>query len=232
MILPYLIKLSDVYDGTTNCITDYWTIDQSMREMPWKDTLLDGQFSTGDLDVLILTKYGDFYVSAFVRKYIKIADGALPLPFTQAKYISGYLYRKLFHTLRQEALALGADYNPISNYDMTEGGTDTHTHSGTDTTTSKPAEYESTTENEVYGFDSSTASDSDRSTQTLTQGTNPGEVSLVHGHIETIGHSLTRSGNIGVTTSQQMIQSELELRMQNYWDRAAKHIADVLTIPY
>lgn len=36
-------------------------------------------------------------------------------------------------------------------------------------------------------------------------------------------HTLTRKGNIGVTTSQQMIESELQLRLNNF----VKHVAEV-----
>lgn len=40
---------------------------------------------------------------------------------------------------------------------------------------------------------------------------------------------LTRSGNIGVTTSQQMIQSEIDLRSWNYFESLFKDVDSVLT---
>ena len=40
---------------------------------------------------------------------------------------------------------------------------------------------------------------------------------------------LTRSGNIGVTTSQQMIQSEIDLRSWNYFENLFKDVDSVLT---
>lgn len=43
-------------------------------------------------------------------------------------------------------------------------------------------------------------------------------------------HHLTRSGNIGVTTSQQMIESEIELRKQNFFDLIYKDLDKVLTL--
>lgn len=42
----------------------------------------------------------------------------------------------------------------------------------------------------------------------------------------------TRSGNIGVTTSQQMLESEYELRKRNYFDYIFTCVDEVLTIPY
>lgn len=41
-----------------------------------------------------------------------------------------------------------------------------------------------------------------------------------------------RSGNIGVTTSQQMLESEYELRKRNYFDYVFTCVDEVLTIPY
>lgn len=43
-------------------------------------------------------------------------------------------------------------------------------------------------------------------------------------------HELTRSGNIGVTTSQQMIQSEIELWNWNFISDVFRDIASVLTL--
>lgn len=47
----------------------------------------------------------------------------------------------------------------------------------------------------------------------------------------TTEHNLTRSGNIGVTTSQQMIESEIELRKKHFFDFVFRDIDRVLTIP-
>lgn len=43
-------------------------------------------------------------------------------------------------------------------------------------------------------------------------------------------HHLTRSGNIGVTTAQQMIESEIELRKQNFFDLIYKDLDKVLAL--
>lgn len=41
-------------------------------------------------------------------------------------------------------------------------------------------------------------------------------------------HTLTRSGNIGVTTSQQMLQAELDLRVYNFYDSIFADIDKIL----
>ncbi len=89
--------------------------------------------------------------------------------------------------------ALFGDYNPIENYSMIE-----HEEYNTsmNTTTS------SGTNRYALGTTSEDGSPSEK----------------IDGSVDTSGESkdnfrdLTRSGNIGVTTSQQMIQSEIELR--------------------
>ena len=112
------------------------------------------------------------------------------------------------------------EYNPIENYSMTESGTDVRTPdlvsnttaSGTSTgtatntadTTTAVTTYDNTADfiNQNKGTDNSTSTTSaENSTtgKTTTTGT------------EKTTHEFKRSGNIGVTTSQQMIQSEREV---------------------
>ena len=48
---------------------------------------------------------------------------------------------------------------------------------------------------------------------------------------DTGSHSLTRSGNIGVTTTQQMAESEIEYRRHLYFDMVFADIDKLLTLP-
>lgn len=99
--------------------------------------------------------------------------------------------------------AINIEYNPLNNYDKTSDIT--HKHSGTDTTTIGVKE--GTNTNKLRGFNST----SDQNTSSQTAHSNASTDSLVHGHVEEIEEST--SGNIGVTTSQQMLQSEIDLRL-------------------
>lgn len=47
---------------------------------------------------------------------------------------------------------------------------------------------------------------------------------------KTLTHELTRSGNIGVTSSQQLIESEIELRKKHFFDMVFRDVDSVLTI--
>lgn len=128
------------------------------------------------------------------------------------------------------AAALNTEYNPIHNYDRNEeetverdgesskgGSLDRSTGSTVDGTddaslTSDRAGYNSAAANAPRSKDTSSGRSSSTSTGTqddswTEDGTNS----------ETVTKSSRISGNIGVTTSQQMIQAELELRRQDIY---------------
>lgn len=131
--------------------------------------------------------------------------------------------------------AVSLEYNPIHNYDMTESGTDSTVGknivnaSGTDKTdnntstqvTSNVTDNGTTTEG-VTAYDRAEFKDSSKTTNVNTA--EGGSLTKNSGNVTvsstsdtttdnnvTLTHSLTRTGNIGVTTSQQMLISELDL---------------------
>ena len=100
------------------------------------------------------------------------------------------------------------EYNPLNNYDMTE-----------QENVASRIISESNSKSGVYAFntgdESNPASDLDSSTTTS-------------GNADENERILTRSGNIGVTTSQQMLQSELELRKYKLIDKIYLDIDSVI----
>ena len=104
-----------------------------------------------------------------------------------------------------------AEYNPIENYDRNETETITgaESHSGTDTTTISGTGSGSDSTS-VAGFDSSTMVPRDSNTFS-----NTNSVSEAMAHGERIDDTHTRTsrihGNIGVTTSQQMLEQEMQI---------------------
>ena len=138
--------------------------------------------------------------------------------------------------------SLTAVYNPINNYSMTESGEDTRTNTGTQSTSGERSGKETETPNltntttgennssgGLYGFNSaeSVPSDTTHGTNTNTN-TQSGTVNTdtsgttsstrTDDLTEKSVHTFERSGNIGVTTSQQMIESEIELRKNQFYD--------------
>ena len=139
-----------------------------------------------------------------------------------------YEYDKLVDTLSLE-------YNPIENYSMTEKGTDTRTPNITQTNKG--------VNTNTVGVDTSittgkTTFDKSNSFINVTKTTNTGtntDTQDINTTVTTAGsektvHEFTRSGNIGVTTSQQMIESERQIAMFSVVDLFAKAIADIILI--
>lgn len=104
------------------------------------------------------------------------------------------------------------NYKPLENYSMLEERTPDLKET---IDTENNAKSENKTSTSVYGFNSSEAvptSEADSDTESL-KANNFGKSTRSNTGKET----LTRSGNIGVTTSQQMLESELKLRKFDYW---------------
>lgn len=136
---------------------------------------------------------------------------------------------------------------PASHDTDTDNATNTDTHSGTDTDTSTGSEtshQEGTETGRQEGSDTahrgSTETDKetvDRSMDKDTTGTltHSGE-DTEHGttsqeRTSDTNHTLTRRGNIGVTTSQQMITQERELWFWQFFDQVFVDLDKVLTSP-
>lgn len=79
------------------------------------------------------------------------------------------------------------------------------------------------------GTDTSTGSNTD-----TTDTTNTGKETSNGSHSDTgtedVERTLQRKGNIGVTTSQQMIEAEIALRKHNYYDIIFKDVDDLLCL--
>lgn len=139
-----------------------------------------------------------------------------------------YEYDKLVDTLSLE-------YNPIENYSMTEKGTDTRTPNITQTNKGVNKNTVGVDTSITTGrttFDKSDSFIND--TKTTNTGTNTDtqdiNTTVTTAGNEKIVHEFTRSGNIGVTTSQQMIESERKLAMFSVVDLFIKAIADIILI--
>ena len=85
------------------------------------------------------------------------------------------------------------------NSSVNESNTDTIKNTGTQTTTNSGTATNTQTNNTT----DTTAVDTTETISGTTNGTDNTE------------HTLTRSGNIGVTTSQQMLSAEIALRLKN-----------------
>ena len=146
------------------------------------------------------------------------------------------LWSNVYHdTFQRWVDALAIDYAPLENYDRHEdwndvtdqdgtgssnstGTLDTSTNSNTETTKSA---YDSSTYQPYDNVHTTETLDSDSTDRTTTSMTN--DVDFQHtGRIH---------GNIGVTTSQQMLQAELDLGYWNIYERITDLFLREFVIP-
>lgn len=226
-----LTKISDVFD---DWITgDGIFTDLNEFDVPWKT----GEEPDADLIKNLNMAYhgshsGDKNISPIVHKFLTSEDDE-----TRTK-LAGIIYTMFGDKWSKLWDAFNTEYNPIENYSMTEHeerddvttreGSDTLTMTGTDTDV-----LSGSTENEVSAFNSSEYSDNAQNTQdsTNTETRNMTDTTT-HDTTDTLDgeRTLTRSGNIGVTTSQQMLQSEIELRKWLYFNSVFNDIDTILTL--
>ena len=118
--------------------------------------------------------------------------------------------------------ALSAVYNPIHNYDRTDTETETVTGERSETVTgtgsgSVTGSGSDTTTKQTQGFNSSDYVNKDKDTVTLgSKSETEAESETETAESSETGRerTLTSSGNIGVTTAQQMITAEVDMRAQ------------------
>ena len=203
-------------------------------DVPWKSPDISSYL---DLDY-----YGNYsgekIVSPLVNK--KLVNGVLTSE--NQTQLAAVLFNVFGTNWTKEWETMSEEYDPIANYDMTEIMTDdetvieygktedtttgnTHTKTGTETET--PA-VSLTTADTVHGFNSSNPVPTDGRTETPS-GTDQMSYNLSEGDSGSIGvdyggsdthtrnYTLTRKGNIGVTTTQQLLQSERDLWKWSYF---------------
>lgn len=143
------------------------------------------------------------------------------------KTLIGYWAKRKARGWARYYAAIAAEYNPLENYDRQESFTEQEignhgTSTETDGSTSETHDYSRipnlTTENKVSAYNESAYQPHDQTTHSGTDrdaGTLTGTSSLDSETSGTYGRSKSNTnrihGNIGVTTSQQMLQSELDL---------------------
>lgn len=170
---------------------------------------------------------------------------AHPDPEWMRHYISTWSARRLPIWEKLDA-TLHLEYNPIENYDrkedIEERRTTDRTTSGTASGTNEEANTEERTENETSLHDVSAENASDYqpdSKDTVTGGGTSiyrrdidtiSETSGTENITDTFTHSNRTHGNIGVTTSQQMIQSERDLVRYSLIEEIAEDYRDAFCL--
>ena len=189
-------------------ITDFSELDCKVDT----EKLIDGNFVAEFFDEF----FGSFFF--FCSSFTLNAKNPLVKKFDS--------YNKLMsRNLKSQLDVMKEVYNPIENYDSNEESTSTiglkeeNFKKGTNTDTTEVGQGQITTKSDVTSYESNTFADADKVTtdeSARTTTTTLGErtdIRTEKEHIDTFKKRI--HGNVGVTTSQQMIESELELRKRN-----------------
>lgn len=122
------------------------------------------------------------------------------------KNIIGVWSKKWYRTIEKWQNALNVKYDPLNNYDRYEEYDDVKENTGTNSTTAKD-------DQKVSAYNSNTLQPTSENNHTDT--TNGSGT-------ETIKHRAHLYGNIGVTTSQQMLEAELDVAKWNLYDEISE----------
>lgn len=177
-----------------------------------KDTLIDN----------ILLRSGEFEVIYPDADFMKFSIGAWS--------------RKWSATITRWVTALAIEYNPLENYDRYEHWTDERDISGSEggsSSGSTGGTTGSTTTNKVSAYDAGdNLTTHDQSESHGSDSTsNSGEYSSEHSTDDDLEHDGRIHGNIGVTTSQQMLLSELDLGYWNIYEKITDLFLTEFVIP-
>lgn len=157
---------------------------------------------TSDLSLLIdkdyyLSHSGGKSISRLYARFIKMEDDGIIADALLE--IAKLIHNRFALSWNKIYDAINTAYKPLENYDMKEKETP-------NVTKTRNIKEDMQTDNDVYGFNSTTPVPQSKSTLSGNKLNNEQTES------ETGTRDLERHGNIGVTTSQQMLQSEIDLR--------------------
>lgn len=203
-------------------------------EVPWKNDV-----SANQLDIIYHgSRSGNKIIGSLIENYLDnntVSDDN-KIIIAQAIYA---IYIKNWNALYK---TLSLEYNPIENYSMTETENVQDTHKGTlesngnnTNTYIETTIVDDTSNNQLWGFNSTDSVNSDKQTGDTTRDVES-TMDSTHKNTDretkdiTSDRTLKRSGNIGVTTSQQMIESERQLWLWNFFESVFSDIDKILVL--
>lgn len=225
------MTLNDVYP---EWITKGFFSYLNALEVPWKSDISGNQ-----LDVVYHgLRSGHKVIGPLIENYLENNTVSDDNKITIAQAIFS-IYIKNWNALYK---TLSLEYNPIENYSMTETENVQDSHKGT--TESDATDTDTNTEttivndnasNQLWGFNSTDSVNSDKQVGDTTKNVD-GTRNATHKNTDTETKDITsdrtlkRSGNIGVTTSQQMIESERQLWLWNFFESVFSDVDKILVL--
>jgi len=191
-------------------------------DVPWKslnvNVNLDSDYNICHSGKKITSPLVDFFIDSETGK----------IDSTSMTLLANIIYTKYGVKWNRQWATMSFEYDPISNYDMIEEMTnDTTVHEFGHSIAGNYSD-NGNNENKKAGFNST---EYQKDTQNISQSSGTQSNTESGENTDTRNYTLTRKGNIGVTTSQQMIESERNLWMWNFFDEIVYPDVDrVLTI--
>lgn len=225
------LTLNDVYpEWITKGIFSYL----NALEVPWKNDI-----TGNELDINYHgSRSGHKIIGSLIENFLEnnVVSDENKITIAQAIYT---MYIKNWNALYK---TLSLEYNPIENYSMVETENIQDSHNGkiesnsTDTNTNtENTVVNDIANNQLWGFNSTDSVNSDKQIGDTTRNVD-GSVNSTHKNTDTETKDITsdrtlkRSGNIGVTTSQQMIESERQLWLWNFFESVFSDIDKILVL--
>lgn len=176
-----------------------------------------------------LSHSGDKFISPFVEKLYDDGKSATEIN----SFVASIVYNRFGVKWKKIYDALMTEYNPLENYSMEEERTPDLSFEETQNEKSDiKTERETSATNSYKGFNANdpvVINKTDGNENVETSGAKlDNEVSKTTTH--TGSETLTRSGNIGVTTSQQMLESEIKVRQYDFYKMIYNDIDSVLCL--
>lgn len=223
------IKISELYsinkilDTTEPKIFDYLGLYESLQDF----------ITSENIDILntdyYLSHSNEKFISPFVEKLFN--DGKTPEQISSL--VAQICYSRFGDKWKKLYDALMTQYNPLENYSMEEIRTPDLEDSDTENTQTGISSTRTTNaQNKYKGFNADepvTINETDGDETTSTTGASANnETSRTSTHTGT--ETLTRAGNIGVTTSQQMLESEFKVRQYDFYKEMFNDIDTILCL--
>lgn len=222
-------KLSEEYDYQWITDTDNYTIFRLLAS----NTDLNDFINDSNKDILDADYYmgnsGDKFLSPLHERLLE----QLLSKNEAMKTLGNIVYTRFGEKWKSIYGALTTEYNPLENYSMEEIRTpDLTTDETQNEKTDITVERETEATNSYKGFNATepalvNKTEGDETTTTTGAKADNEKSRKVE---ETGTETTTRSGNIGVTTSQQMLESEFKVRQYDFYKQVYADIDSVLCL--
>ena len=222
------IKINEIFTTDDVLTATNLIFNQLVQKQDLNDFINSNNVSALNQDYY-LSHSGDKYISPFVERLFNAGKTASEI----SSYVATICYNRFGEKWKKIYDALLTEYNPLENYSMEETRTPNLTDSDTENVGTSISSNRTTNANSKYkGFNADapvTITTTDGSENSSTTGTKlANETSRTSTHTGT--EKLTRAGNIGVTTSQQMLESEFKVRQYDFYKELYNDIDSVMCL--